>query len=176
VTDPLPMFLWTPATAPGTTQGIDYSLILSASDGGTPLPNGGTISHLPTGQLFYKWQASDPQLPVGKLYWRVQANDHANGGAIGGKGRLFSFNYQPQQAGAGGCGYSLGDLDQYARRQAGDKAGLLEGLSLQRATVSSAGGLPNSSTADPDVCALLGLAGGSPAASVKLLSLTVTRR
>jgi hypothetical protein len=176
VTDPLPLFLWTPAVAAGTTQGIDYELILSLSDGGTPLPNGGTISRLPSGQLFYKWQSSDPELPTGKVYWRVRALDHASHAQLGNDSRSSSFTYAPVGA-SGNCGYSLSELDAYARQALADRASLLDGLSLQRVDIiTPAGGPPANSLADPDVCALLGQAGGSSRGKVHLLNLTVTRR
>jgi hypothetical protein len=181
VKDPLPLFVWTPAQAGGSTTGVDYILVLSLDESGTPWP-GGTIAHIPTGQLFYKWEASDPGLPAGKVYWHVISKDHASGKLIGGQsgqgwGKQFSFTYASSQQ-AGNCGYSLNDLDQYAHRNAGTKAGLLDGLTLQKAEILSANGgaVPEAALNDPDVCALLGLAGGSAPGKVKLLSLTVTRR
>ena len=177
VTDAQPLFVWTPASAGGTTGGIDYQLVLSLDDSGTPWK---VIENQPTGQLFYKWQASDPSLPAGKLYWHVVTRNHATGALLGGQGgsgwgRQLSFVYRPSGQ-AGVCGYSLSDLDAYVRKNAGAQASLLDGLSLQQVLPSADAVAGPVGLDDPDVCALLGLAGGSAPGQVQFLNLSITRR
>jgi len=153
VSTPLPNFIWTPALYQGSTQGLEYELVLSQSANGNPWYG----VQINSGQTFYQWQATDRALTSGQKYWWhvvvLQASSGRPVGGTNGQGWIAPqswFNYAPMGSnGPGAAVVTLQQLGTLVQNNASPTVlNALSGMQLQSAS-------PFGSLSDPDVAALV---------------------
>jgi hypothetical protein len=144
-----PTFVWAPAQNRSCSQDkLSYQIeVMKDEEGAAPFARVKTAA----GASFYQWQAGDPILERGhKYYWRVVGLDCSGTPFCGPSGRGWNiikwFTFEDQ---AGGCHYSLADIDDYIRKNASAE---IQGK--LKAYVAKVLSKPNGLT-DPFVCRLL---------------------
>ena len=147
----LPAFMWTPAYYNGSSNNIQYTMVLSKSLGGVPWYS----VVVPPNQTFYQYQATDRALEAGVKYYYYVLSTVANGsnkpvGGMNGQGwntqKWFIIN-----SGVGPLAslVTLPDLSALVRQNASAAVNAaLQGMALQ--SVGTAG-----AQSDPSVAAVL---------------------